>query len=224
MYAHIRYLCWEDANIAPLRFLSWCKIEPMKTKPWGFAIVAGAALLTLGATSATWHGMIEAQPAGKAFEARGYSPLHGLKVVRVVLGSFPGSVASDFDPRELLYLVQARMHMLGIEVVTAEEAAANWTMAAKGSDASLLKSVDERYATFTIDAFGGGSAGEVEVLSLSIMVDRGVFAHPGYFTSATVYRKGTLMVASEKHSAEKITSRMVMLMDHFDSDWKKANR
>jgi hypothetical protein len=118
-----------------------------------------------------------------------------------------------------------RLKNMGIRVVSEEDQWKTFLLADKSTDEKMLAAADRFGSVVYIKVNAvriptGGICANV-----TLKVHRGVFIHPGYFTSATIWGWQVLRYFGSLHDPkEQIRDALNKLLDRLEKDWKQCNR
>lgn len=189
------------------------------------AAAVAASVAFAGVIAPKWIGMITAQPAAPAaFKFDRDPALFGVKKVQITIVGTDGPLGAAVSKDALKEMIENRLGKLGIEVITAKTAAREFAEAKKGDDAAMLLAQDRYYCSLdlNLNSIEDKDSGSI-LYSMDIACARGVFVHPGFFTTATTWTEGILGRTASGNKEVVVIQVVEDMMDRFQSAWHEAN-
>jgi len=170
--------------------------------------------------------MLVAEPAMLTLSRDVYlMNLTGFRKCAVLVESLPDELKDSLTVKDIEGWAANRLTNIGVSVVSREEKLKALKAADLSTDEKALAANDQFFSYVYVNVNAGRTPTGAIYANITLACKRGVFVHPGYFTSATVWDKGTLIYFGSNYDAkDQVRESLNKLLDKLESDWKKCNK
>lgn len=168
--------------------------------------------------------MLQAQPAQRTLSTTTQRiGLTGFRECAILVGIMPEALKDSVTAEDIEGWAANRLQEIGLSVVSKEDQSKSFCASARDTDDKALAANDRFRSRFgvRVDAVRS-STGDIWAY-VTVGCSRGVFVHPGYFTSATVWYQAGLCRFGPGYEKAGIKNFLNKLLDELERDWKKCN-